>query len=355
VHDIEAIVRGVSGGVGAALWSYVANNECRLIYDGSAPPIGSNAAPCYGAKPTTDLNNVLNGSLANLDRSDTNMPCLPTDTSCNAIGLLDWPKIDAYLRSERAPQAPTGLVADDVAAGLTVFRGANCAGCHGGPGWTVSRLFYQPGDGPNGVLPYKPPSEMPQLGTLRTQTYAPPPELLALNPPAMLGLGSASLRNSSSAIGADLITYLYSSANESDDQIRCTLRDVGTFPQQGQAPNFLGISAQGAPPVLEQRSDMKTLAQGQMGFNPPSLFGLSLGAPYFHAGNARSLEEIFNSDAFSRHFQALAPTGEYLTPSGVAHLVSFLLSIDEGTDIEPLPSPPAGAAPPYYDFCPQTL
>ena len=99
-------------------------------------------------------------------------------------------------------------------------------------------------------------------------------------------------------------------ATAASDQINCVLRDVGTFPAQpAAATNFVGdrLPATDAPTVLEVRQDMKTLALGATGFNIPSLVGLATGAPYFHAGNARTLEEAFD-DVFEKHHQALAPT-----------------------------------------------
>jgi hypothetical protein len=89
-------------------------------------------------------------------------------------------------------------------------------------------------------------------------------------------------------------------------------------------------------------------AQGRNGMNPPSLFGMSIGAPFFHAGNARTLEDVFDEAVFKAHYQALAPSGfleQSLTRSDqVARLVAFLLSIDETTEIVPLPDK-------RYDFC----
>ena len=64
------------------------------------------------------------------------------------------------------------------------------------------------------------------------------------------------------------------------DQIQCILRPVGTF---GKADGVMGQ-------VVERRQDMTTPAQGDQlngnGFNPPSLLGMQVGAPYLHAGGA---------------------------------------------------------------------
>jgi cytochrome c peroxidase len=88
-------------------------------------------------------------------------------------------------------------------------------------------------------------------------------------------------------------------------------------------------------------------AQGADGFNVPSLFGLSVGAPYLHAGNARTLEELFAHE-FAAHHQGPLADDEFLSsPTNradqVSLLVSFLLSIDESAPLEPVPS--------ELDFC----
>jgi hypothetical protein len=364
VHDVEAIVRNVSGGVGAVLWDYGgdparATADCRLIYTGtynpkSSPPAPKREDPCLAWKPTTLLANGLNGALSDLDNGQG---CGPEASECDGNSLQDWHFIDSFIRTERAPRAPTPLSVDDadsfqsdINAGHDLFAKGKCAGCHGGSGWTESRLFYEPGPAQNGVLSSAgPASDVLQLGSLREQRYSVPPEYLALNPAAAEGKGSATFRNSAAPglARADLIDYTYNGAgsNQTDDQIRCVLRDVGTFPMQGKEPNNTGIVPKGAPSVFEYRSDMHSLAQGQSGFNVPSLFGLSVGAPYFHAGNARTLEEVFDSPTFERHHQALSVNflgDATLRKRQIAELVAYLLSIDETTPIETSP---------IVDFC----
>lgn len=352
LHDVEAIVRGVSGGVGAALWEYGPNptNDCRVLYDGSAP-VPSNQGPCYGSKTTTDLQNGLNGSLADLDPDPAVSACQSEDASCDKMVFPDWRQIDAFIRAERAPAAPTQLLSDDVAAGKSLFfEGGKCAGCHGGPGWTVSRLFYKPGAAQNGELPYKASAGALKLGALRSDRYKVPPDLLVLNPPALAGGGSATFRNMPADTSDESMVsaFVYTGANQTDDQIRCALRDVGTFPEQTpMGNNFTSVAPVGAQGVPEYRQDMSSLAQGQTGFNVPSLFGLSVGAPYFHAGNARTLEEVFDAATFARHHQALA--ADFLSDplqraQQLQELVAFLLSIDETTAIAPVPD--------TDDFCP---
>ena len=367
LNDVEAIVRTVSGGVGAVGWGYatdLADNQCRLLYDGSAGTTSTDG-PCLASKSTTHLENGLNGSLASLETGDA---CASEATACDVEALRDWPKIDSFIRTLRAPRAPTELPPDSVAAGLALFQKGRCAGCHGGPDWTVSKRFYSPNTKQNGSLPYqKPTSSLAGaapllgvlLGTLRTNTYSVPEALWPLNPAAASGAGSAQFRNvppmpTSADDFLPFIDALYAGAG--DDQIRCVLRDVGTFPAQVAGRNTVGVTPVGAPAVSEVRQDGTTLAQGPMGFNVPSLFGLSLGAPYFHAGNARTLEEVLDSATFARHHQALAPGFLEAASSSddpVKDLVAFLLSIDENTTLEPLPTLDDANVPTNYDFCSQ--
>ena len=81
------------------------------------------------------------------------------------------------------------------------------------------------------------------------------------------------------------------------------------------------------------------------GYNPPSLLGGVVGAPYLHAGQARTLEALF-SPTFKTHYQAL--NAIFLDPSDTARadklaaLVQYLLSIDE--DEPSVAIPAAGAA-----------
>jgi hypothetical protein len=127
------------------------------------------------------------------------------------------------------------------------------------------------------------------------------------------------------------------------DQIVCALRPVGTF---GVADARVGVA--------ELRRDMTAKAQGDetdgKGYNPPSLLGVQVGAPFFHAGQVRTLEGLL-SNRFAAHREAL--TGGFLaegTPgreSKLTALVAYLLSIDE--DAEPIAIPPVG--PSGGDFC----
>jgi YVTN family beta-propeller protein len=302
VHDFELNTRGNSGGVGAIVHTagppVVAAD--RIIFDGTPPAAGQQAT----ATPQAGLN----GSTISL---------MPGGSSVPRSVLPDWDEIDAYVESVRAPRAPTNLDPYEVIQGRHLFQANGCAGCHGGSQWTIATVFYTPSEENNAAA-----------GLLRTTFYTRPllfPE--ALNPPTA-GLGTAPLR--------------FDRANPAaNDQINCVLRDVGTFPAMGNQ----GVAPEGVE-IKETRQDMVTLAQGQTGFNIPSLLGMVTGAPYFHAGAARTLEEAM-SETFDRHRRAFA---ENFQPDDtqLQQLTAFLLSIDETT---PPPASPAFGFP--VDLCAQ--
>jgi YVTN family beta-propeller protein len=303
IHDFENNTRGNSGGVGAIVHREGAPpvNADRIIFDGSAP------AAEQLATATSQLG--LTGSIIALMAGG---PLAPSSV------LPDWNDIDLWVKSAvRSPRAPVGLAAADVAAGKKLFEANGCAGCHGGSQWTLSNVFYTPGEANNGAG-----------GLLLTTTYTRPAAFpAALNPPSTAG--TATLR--------------FSGANPAaNDQINCVLRDVGTFPALGDE----GVAPDGVI-TKEVRQDGVTPAQGASGFNIPSLLGLGTGAPYYHAGGARTLEEALG-ETFDRHRRAFA---ENFRPDAgqTRQLVAYLLSIDEST-----PAAPAPALGFPVDLCSQT-
>ncbi|MBX7196854.1 MAG: hypothetical protein K1X94_32690 [Sandaracinaceae bacterium] len=312
VHDFELNTRGNSGGIGAVVdevSSPIAVAD-RIHFDGSSPtPAGQTA--------TTTSQAGLNGSVSAMMPTGAGAP--------GAAGLVrasleDWDRIAAWIRTVRSPHAPVSLSASDVTAGRTLFETNNCAGCHGTRMWTNSRVFYTPSEANNAAA-----------GLLRTTNYTAPAMFpAALNPPTAMGTRTASLR------------FPAGTTAGANDQIQCVLRAVGTFPASGTMP----IVPSGSPVVIrEVRTNMMTDAQGLSGFNPPSLLGGVTGAPYFHAGNARTLEEVFDP-AFEGHYQALSENfllaGDRATQ--VRQIVAFLLSIDEST---------TAAADPVLGYSPQ--
>jgi YVTN family beta-propeller protein len=315
MQDFETNTRGNSGGVGAIVHANQTSTRGpqlsdRIIFD------GTQGAP--GADYTTTLQNGLNGSTKSL---------MPNGSNALRSVIDDWNNIEAWVTTVRTPRAPTNLVMADVAAGAQIFADNNCAGCHGGDQWTISRLFYTPSEMVNN----------PTTGSLKTATYMTPAAFpAALNPPSNVMGRHATLRFSGAGAGAN-------------DQINCVLRAVGTYPAMLDASDD-GVSPAGVR-VREVRGDMSTAAQGTTGFNPPSLLGLASGAPFYHAGNARTLEEVFDA-AFTTHTRAFSSN---FSPSAtdIRQLVEFLLSIDGSTT--PVAVPGAAALGFSPILCPTTF
>jgi hypothetical protein len=237
-----------------------------------------------------------------------------------ACVIDDWAHVTAFFKSIRSPRAPSNLDATKVAAGRALFQEGNCQGCHGGAKWTTSRVFYTP-DSTNTVN-----------NALKSKSWS--DAVTAAGFPASL-LPAATAKNMryNGAAGADF------------DQIVCALRPVGTY---GVAEEAVGVA--------ELRRDMTTPSQGNeaegKGFNVPSLLSMSVGAPYFHAGQVRTLEALFDSP-FEAHREALK--SGFLAPgspnreANLSALVSFILSIDE--DAETIAEPALG--PTGGSFCAQ--
>ena len=286
VADFENNTRGVSGGLGA-------------IVDAANAPIA------LAGPGLTPAQQGLQGSAQ--DIAD------PMGSSGHPHGTLnDWNDITAWIQTIRSPRRPVGLVAADVAAGKAIFADTaqgNCGGCHSGDKWTISRVFYAPGDGPNAV-----DGAPASLSTTSWNTN--------LNgfPEALLPVSQAQIGNAAMRFGAA----------PAAEQIQCILRPVGTF---GVSPD--------AVKVLEKRQDMITDGQGAAetgrGFNPPSLLGVQVGAPYFHAGNARTLEELFDDALFNQHHRSAVAQVFNPSEEQKRQLVAYLLSIDEDETAVPIP------------------
>jgi hypothetical protein len=359
IHDVEVIARTVSGGVGGVVWNPYANplgNDCRLLYDGKNPGSNGKTSKCPAPLPAMSRANGLNGSLAALTRNADNTPplCGPMDANCDVNGSRDWAK------------------------GAALFQQMRCNACHAGSGWTRSQLFYEPGPVANGSVPFADPRPtIPDdatlagmLGLLRSKQYEVPAYEVPDGAPFAFGTPGTNVAFRVAPASTDAadtkLDYVFGQQKPAAgapapkplpaDQLQCALRSVGTFPAQtsADAPNLVGVTVGAdAPPVNEVRRILNAvpdgykdaLAFGVNGFNIPSLVGLATGAPYFHAGNARSLEELFDV-AFQGHYGAMgaaAPSSE-----DIRNLVSYLLSIDETPANEPVP--------PYradFDLCAQ--
>jgi DNA-binding beta-propeller fold protein YncE len=283
--DFEGNTRGVSGGVGAVVHATTSpiSNDQRIIFD-SATGTGSQII-------TDTLQAGLNGSVF-----DVIDPGVPGHTVANSpvtadSVLDDWGDLDAWTRTIRAPNAPVGLDPADVAAGAALFTTHGCNGCHGGNDWTISERFYTPSDATNNAA----------TGSLGIDTYSRGNLPAGLNP-ATDATGTATFRASGT--------------------LQCVLRAVGTFPTSGN----VGVAPAGVT-ISERKENMLDTANGATGFNPPSLLGTSAGAPFLHAGNARSLEELFET-TFRSHYRALN-VNFTPTPTEVRQLTAYLQSIDD--------------------------
>lgn len=301
--DFEANTRGVSGGVGA-------------IVKVAGPPIGNTdridlANITAGSPSDTGSHDGLNGSA-----TDVANPANPLQLPPGSQSVLDdWANITRYVQTIRPPRAVSTLDVTKVKAGRDLFLAKNCGGCHGDDKWTISRVFYTP--------------SRATTTALNSLAWAPP----AGFPPDLLPIA-----------GGAPPTPVMRTAAAGGDQIQCILRNVSTF---GVAEAGVGIA--------ELRQDMTTVGQGNAnngkGYNPPSLFGMATGAPYLHAGNARTLEALF-TDTFRKHHQGLAQNFLDGTDANAAaqrdQLVAFLLSIDTETTVVPSPTTPGNGG---GNFC----
>ncbi len=287
VQDVETVIRNVQGGVGGA-----------VVRDATPPHtadrigFGSDAPTLLDGSQTRTSQAGLNGAMRSVSS--------PGASGGVRSAVDDLDRLEAFVQTIRSPRAPVGLDRSDVEAGRTLF-GRSCAGCHGSALWTVSRRFYEPSE-PNDAT----------AGLLRTLRYALGGFPAGLNPDAVGG--SAAFRFPDPARPSD------------NDRMQCAARFVGTFPATPTDPAVV-------PPgvlVREVRQDMTQPAQGISGFNVPPTIGLALSAPYFHAGNARTLEEVFDR-SFRAHHQ-WTPNDYDQSPEGqvqIRQIVAYLLSIDD--------------------------
>jgi DNA-binding beta-propeller fold protein YncE len=297
ITDFEDNTRDISGGVGA------------IVNAVSVPPATADRIDFVGLGHAN-----LNGSSE--QAADKTNPLM----FAVAPQLDDWANITSYIQTIRSPRAPTNLDPKKVEAGQELFTSyGSCNGCHSGEKWTISRRFYTPSIETDNLLKTAPLSIPAGFPKALLPAQDPKNQLLRFG-----GTNPAAL-----------------------DQILCAIRPVDTFKV---AEDGVGIA--------ELRADMKTPAQGDgdpagegRGYNIPSLLGLSAGAPFFHAGNARTLEALF-SKTFAVHARALAPnflteSDPYAVQKNVDYLVQYLLSIDEN---KPYP-----AVPDNTSLCPEVF
>jgi YVTN family beta-propeller protein len=173
----------------------------------------------------------------------------------------------------RALNAPKSGDAS-VTAGATVFQGA-CASCHGGAKWTKSQIIYLSNPALDKAFAAGGTPRDPGLTMVANQSVS------------------------------------YADARVEPARFLRFLDLVGTF----DPANPIEIRGAGA-----------TIGQGPLGvagFNGPSLLGVGSSAPYFHNGQAQTLQDVFD--------QHLLPSGVTIAaafPANLGDLEAFLRTID---------------------------
>ncbi len=264
-----------------------------------------------GAVVTGNINSLLLQSRIGLNPADINDPNglkvnlgIPVkviqDTEPSIV--FDFDAIEALVKTFRPPSAKRFSSAASIAKGLAVFQAGNCQSCHGGAGWTASRRFFTPSIANNDAL-----ADLDVTG-FGQQTKMVQPE------------------RSNGIIGVAI----------GPAQMACVLRNVSTFGALDPADN----------PDLETKQD-GAVAQGNFsGFNIPSLYGLSAGAPYLHHGQAKTIKDLLTDPRWEKHLTA-GKADFALNGSDAADLENFLFSIDAKT--------PEIALPAQADKCPTTF
>ena len=303
-HDFERNTRDVSGGLGVIT---------------TAPTL----AECGQLDRETQV------SLAGIGGLARPLKELADDAAVATCGHADWDDLDSYVKTIRPPHAATTVDPQAVARGAQLFVDGGCAKCHGGAGFTVSRRYFAPSSATNLGLttaPFNPPGFF-----AATLTY---------------GNGGAARTQVSGqpAVPAD-DTGPAEAAPIGIAQVACGLRNVGTFGDR------LDTAATDA---LELRPSAGSLvrAQGRAGYNVPSLYGLALGAPYLHHGQAATLADLLTDPSWEFHTAAGAANFPLVLaqPGKLDDLIAYLRSIDAATAEVAVPVDTASGL--SHDACP---
>jgi YVTN family beta-propeller protein len=276
IIDFERNTRLVSGGLGAVTTGTCATPPANDISGETILNLNPNNV---GVKPpaTDDKQGLLvQLGLPVQEVQDG----IVTGPSC----VKDWDDIDAFVKTIRPPKGRRTLDAASVTRGEAAFREGSCQNCHGGPGFSLSRRFYTPSSATNDAL-----SKLDFVAPGHTKMIQ--AELASVGDPI------------------------------APAQVACVLRELGTFGALNPAETA----------TLEKRQGNVLVAQGQFsGFNIPSLYGLSLGAPYLHHGQAKTLNDLFSDPRWNLHLLSGNNTFT-LTPQKRLDLISYLFSIDATT------------------------
>lgn len=282
MHDFDANTRGTSGGVGA-ITTAAAQNTCGTLASETRVALAAQALDTPTSKENQDGTGMAGAIRCTKDFDD----------------------IDEWVKTVRPPRRRSGLDQASVTRGAALFTSGGCDRCHGGPGWTVSNRFYTPSTAQNNSLKntvtFTKPAAWPTSYTFHNTTQ------VAVQPTTAEVAG-------------------YNVTPIGPLQLACAIRAVGTFGVPGDVT---------ATDALESKPPGQGRAQGRGGYNVPSLYGLQVGAPYLHHGQAKTLEELFTDTKWQGHWQAGA--ANFLTGATAnadrADLINYLLSID-GTSTE---------------------
>jgi YVTN family beta-propeller protein len=319
IHDFERNTRAVSGGLGA-----ITEGNCNAP-DEKARPLAIDGFRT-GKSTATGTDLALASAKELQDQPG----------GCNK----DWDQIEAFVKTIRPSRGLRGLDPASVARGAALFaragtggadpNAAGCVACHGGAGWTVSRTFYRATAKRTDELAataFQPPATFPSAVAAGTLAWSFQTLQIAIQP-------------ASSLFDADEATTAIG-----PNQLACVLRNLGTFgvPGDDAATKALELKNDATKPSFVAR------AQGRLGYNVPSLYGMALGAPYLHHGGARTLAELFDDPKWRSHAEAGSAVWLHQgSTDDIAarkrDLVNFLLAIDATTAIQDVP---AG-----FDACP---
>jgi YVTN family beta-propeller protein len=311
LHDFERNTRNVSGGLGA-------------ITTAPSPSLCGELDQEVGVPLTVD------GTGSGVAITGLGQPLkeIADNIQIATCGNHSWDDINNYVGSIVPPRAPTTLDAAAVSRGAGVFVDGNCAECHGGAGWTVSRLFYTPSSAENaslGSAAFTAPAFFPLTWTY--ENAGAPRDQISAQP----------------AVVADQ-TGPGEVAAVAIPEAACVLRNVGTFGVPGDDT---------ATTALETRilNGASVESEGRAGYNVPALYGLALGAPYLHHGGAPTLDDLLSNPQWAFHTNAGNAnfTVELGQGTNQADLEAFLLSIDATTAEVAVPNDPRSGG--SFDVC----
>lgn len=289
MHDFEANTRGTSGGLGALT---TATGACTL---------------------TNETRQTLSAAALGTPSS---ISLQTTAGNC----VKDWDDINDYAKTIRPPRGLRFLDQTSVARGQTLFgagaTGGGCVNCHGGQGWTVSRRHYDP----------------TLSATVTTVTGTPYNRPAALTNFNDFGPGSVQIAAQPMASDAFVTVAI------PPLQTACNIRKVGTFGLPGDTAGTDAMEIRAG--TFANGAGTSNRAQGRGGYNVPSLYGMALGAPYLHHGQAKSLDELFTDTKWQTHWQSGA--ANFLSGANATQdrkdLVNFILSIDGSTAEQTIPA-----------------